>query len=74
MFFVAGVGHGIEEHLEAGETTDILGRASALAFNEARVFDVVLAGTDRFEGDGVPPVGTQVFCVEWPTNTSVDER
>ena len=56
VFFVAGVGHGIEEHLEAGEAADVLGWAAPFALDEARIFDVGFTGADRLGRDGVPPV------------------
>jgi hypothetical protein len=69
VFFVVRVGHGIEEHLEARQAADILGRAAPFPVDEARIFDVGFAGTDRLHGDGVPPVVAHIRA-RLPQNTA----
>ena len=63
----------LEKPHEAGDATDIFGRAAPLAGYEGRVVDVGLPVSDLLDDDVVAPVVAEVVDVEEPLDASTDE-
>ena len=63
MVLVSRIGHSVKEELKPGRAADILWRAAPFAVDEARVFDVRLAGADPLDGYGMSPVVTHVVGI-----------
>ena len=61
MALVCGIGYGLEELGMAPRTADVLGRAVALGFDQARIKDARLAIDQAFDLDRVLPAIAEVI-------------
>src|SRR3546814_9329938 len=67
------LGHGLKELFEPWCATDIFGRGSSFAIDEARVIDAGDGGCDLFDLDTMSPVVPEIIGVGEAGDAALDE-
>src|SRR3546814_6507380 len=72
-FGMTRLGHGLKELFEPWCATDIFGRGSSFAIDEARVIDAGDGGCDLFDLDTMSPVVPEIIGVGEAGDAALDE-